>query len=66
MKTILVADEDTSVRNLVRLTFTEHMGYNVVAASNGADAILKATEIEPDVVLVDVSLSNHNGYSVSR
>ncbi|HSE83337.1 MAG TPA: response regulator [Thermodesulfobacteriota bacterium] len=66
MRTILVADEDIRVVNLVRLTFTEHMGYNVVAVSDGAYAILKAGEIKPDVILVDVSLSNHNGYSVSR
>ncbi|HEX3033659.1 MAG TPA: response regulator [Thermodesulfobacteriota bacterium] len=66
MKTILIADEDIRVRNLVRLTFTEHMGYKVVAVSNGADAILKARETKPDISLIDVSLSNQNGYRVSR
>ncbi|HEX3036989.1 MAG TPA: response regulator [Thermodesulfobacteriota bacterium] len=66
MKTILIADEDATTRNLVRLIFTEHKGYKVIATSSGADAVLMATEIVPDIVLVDASLSNQNGYKVSR
>src|SRR5919108_3244669 len=66
MRIILVADEDSRVRNLVRLVFTEHMGYRVFATSNGVDAILKTREMKPDVVLIDVSLSNQNGPKVSR
>ena len=66
MRTILIADEDVRTRNLVRLIFTEHMGYKVIATSGGADAVLMAREIVPDIVLVDASLSNQNGYKVSR
>lgn len=66
MKTILVADGDNSVKNIVRLLFTEKMGYRVVAVSNGQDAILKAKEIIPDVVLADAHLSNKDGYQVAR
>ncbi len=66
MTTILIADENARTRNLVRLIFTEHMGYKVIATSSGADAVLMAREIMPDIVLVDASLSNQNGYEVSR
>jgi CheY-like chemotaxis protein len=66
VKTILVADGDNSVKNIVRLLFTEKMGYRVVAVSNGQDAILKAKEIIPDVVLADAHLSNKDGYQVAR
>jgi Response regulator containing a CheY-like receiver domain and a GGDEF domain len=66
MKTIIIADENSTVRNLVRLMFTECMGYRVVAASSGADAVLKARAIKPDVVLADVSLHDKDGYEVSR
>src|SRR5919197_318650 len=66
MKVILIADEDRQLRNLVRLMFTEHMGYKVVTASNGAEVILKAKEIVPDIVLVDASISNQNGHKVLR
>lgn len=66
MKTIIIADEDSSVRNLVRLIFTEDMGYRVVSASSGTDAVLEALEIKPDVVLADISLPGKNGYEVSK
>jgi DNA-binding response OmpR family regulator len=65
MRTILVADKDNKVRNIVRLVF-EHMGYEVVAVWSGADAILKAKEIKPDIVLADTSLSDKDGYEISR
>ena len=66
MKTILVADENNRIRNLVRLMFTEHMGYRVVDTSSGTDAVLRAKSIKPDIVLADVSLPDKNGYEVSR
>ena len=66
MKTILVADGDNGIRNIVRLLFTEKMGYRVVAVSKGTDAVLKAKEIIPDIVLADAYLSNKDGYQVAR
>jgi DNA-binding response OmpR family regulator len=66
MKTILISDEDSRVRNLIHLAFTEHMGYRVIATSAGSDAVQKAREVLPDVVLVDTSLSDQNGYKVSK
>lgn len=66
MKTILIADEDSRLVNVLRLVFAEHEGYRVFAASGGADAVSRAKEIIPDIVIVDVSLSNQNGHKVSR
>ncbi|HEX3036640.1 MAG TPA: response regulator [Thermodesulfobacteriota bacterium] len=65
MKTILIADRDNKLRNLVRL-FTESMGCRVVDASSGRDAVLKTYAVKPDIVLADVSLSDKSGYDVSR
>src|ERR1700740_2186787 len=65
MRTALVADKDNRVRNIVRLVF-ENMGYEVVSVWSGADAVLKAKEIKPDIVLIDVSLSDKDGYKISR
>lgn len=66
MKTILIADEDDRIKNLVRLIFSENIGYRVITVSNGADAILRTREIIPDIVFVDFSLSNQNGHRVLR
>lgn len=66
MKTILIADKDNKLRNLVRLMFTESMGYRVVDTSSGRDAVLKAYAVKPDIVLADISLSDKSGYEVSR
>ncbi|HEX9830091.1 MAG TPA: response regulator, partial [Thermodesulfobacteriota bacterium] len=61
-----MADGDNGIRNIVRLLFTEKMGYRVVAVSKGTDAVLKAKEIIPDIVLADAYLSNKDGYQVAR
>ena len=66
MKTILIADRDNKLRNLVRLMFTESMGYRVVDTASGKDAVLKAYAAKPDIVLAAVSLSDKSGYEVSR
>jgi Response regulator containing a CheY-like receiver domain and a GGDEF domain len=66
MKTILVVDEDSKVKNLFRLMFTEGMGYRVVAISSPTEAILKAKETKPDVVFVNASSSNQNGYRILK
>jgi DNA-binding response OmpR family regulator len=65
MKTILIADEDEKVKNVVRLMF-ERIGYEIVATSGGVDTILKAEKIKPDIVMANVSLSDKDGYEVSR
>jgi DNA-binding response OmpR family regulator len=66
MRTILIADKDDRTSNLIRLMFTEHMGYKVVTTSSGSDAVLKAKVIKPDVILADISLFDKNGYTISR
>ncbi|HSE83923.1 MAG TPA: response regulator [Thermodesulfobacteriota bacterium] len=66
MTTILVADKDNRTRNLIRLMFTEHMGYKVVTTSSGSEAVLKAKAIKPDIILADISLFDKNGYTISR
>jgi DNA-binding response OmpR family regulator len=63
MRTILIADEDADTR-FVSLFFD--MDYRVVTTSSGADAISKAREIRPNIVMADVSLSDKDGYEVSR
>ncbi|HEX3033581.1 MAG TPA: response regulator [Thermodesulfobacteriota bacterium] len=66
MRTILIADEDNTASDSIRRVFTRKMGFRVVSTSSGVDAVLKARNTKPDIVLVDVSLSDKDGYEISR
>ncbi len=62
---LLIADEDQRVKNIVRFTF-EQMDYKVLSTDSGMDVVSKAKEMKPDIVLIDVSLSDKNGFEASR
>ena len=60
-KGILIVDDNAGIRALIR-KFAEHSGYKVAAeASNGVEAIERAKEIEPDLILLDLSMPLLNG-----
>jgi two-component system, OmpR family, alkaline phosphatase synthesis response regulator PhoP len=61
MKTILVADDKSSVRNLVR-DYLESEGFRVVVASNGEEALYSARKEKPDLVLLDIMMPGMSGY----
>jgi CheY-like chemotaxis protein len=62
---ILVVDDNTAVRNGYREAL-EEMGYEVVLAANGEEALRLAEESAPDVALIDIHLPTLNGYQVAR
>ncbi|MDR1811076.1 MAG: response regulator, partial [Prevotella sp.] len=57
--TILVAEDNRDVRRYI-ISHLEH-GYNVMEASNGADAVEKAIQFLPDLVLTDLMMPRING-----
>jgi len=62
---VLVAEDDRAARDaLVRALVLE--GYDVDAASNGAEALDRISEREPDVLLLDVSMPLVDGLTVAR
>ncbi len=62
---ILIVDDDTDTLRLVGLML-QRQGYEVVAASNGPQALQKAEEEEPDLILLDVMMPGMDGYEVAR
>jgi CheY-like chemotaxis protein len=53
---ILVVDDNANIRHLLRV-FVETSGFKVCGeAENGADAIEKAKELRPDLVLLDLTM----------
>jgi CheY-like chemotaxis protein len=55
-KGILVVDDNPSIRHLLR-TYVESNGFTVCGeAENGAKAIEKAKELQPGLILLDVTM----------
>jgi len=63
--TILVCEDDPSLRLLFRLTI-EPRGYQVIEASDGRSGIELARSLEPDLVIVDMGLPDCSGIEVVR
>ena len=60
MKTVLVADDELSIRKLYQRELSRE-GYHVVCASNGQEAITKSREAAPDLVIMDVRMPGMDG-----
>ncbi len=63
MITVLVVEDDDAIRsNIVRLLKLE--GYGIVSANNGAQALERARQVRPDVVISDVSMPEMDGFQL--
>jgi DNA-binding response OmpR family regulator len=63
-KILVVDDEDDIVD--VEKTFLSSLGYEVITASNGDDAMAKASSEKPDLILLDILMPGKNGFEVAR
>lgn len=59
---ILVVDDDKSIRNLIKV-YLENEGYNILEASNGAEALVMVNENDFDLVILDVMMPILDGIS---
>ena len=59
--TILVAEDERDIRELIVFTL-QLGGFKVVEVPNGAEAVKKALEIKPDLILMDVRMPIKTGY----
>jgi DNA-binding NarL/FixJ family response regulator len=59
---ILIADDHGVVREGLRLQLERHDNFEVVGeATDGRDAVRMAEELNPDVVIMDITMPNLNG-----
>lgn len=64
---ILIVDDHEVVRRGVRSLLQEESSFEVCGeAVDGRDAIAKANELKPDVVIMDISMPNINGLDATR
>jgi len=61
MARILVVDDDDAVRGVLKLVL-ERAGYQVMAASNGIDALNIIKAQSTDLVLLDIEMPGMNGF----
>ena len=61
-KRILVADDQPAARELLRAVLSGS-GYEVVEAADGAEALDRASESEPDLILLDIHMPRRDGFS---
>jgi len=62
---VLVADDEPRITKLVSISLGEE-GFRVIAANGGEDALRKAEEYRPDVVLLDIVMPDLDGIEVMR
>ncbi len=60
-KTILVVDDQTNLRTLVRDYLTAE-GFRVATANNGREALFVARDVKPDLILLDIMMPEMSGY----
>lgn len=65
MKKILVVDDEGEIRDLLE-TRLKANGYDVVTASDGVEGLVKAKDEKPNLIILDVSMPNMDGYSFIR
>jgi len=63
---ILIADENSSGRALIKDCFLHHGCRYIEEAVNGEDALSKIGMMHPDVVIIDIWMSKVDGLSVVR
>jgi len=65
MAKILIAEDERDIRDLVAFTL-RFAGHEVVAASNGEEAVQMAPDAKPDLILMDVRMPRMTGYEACR
>lgn len=64
---ILIADDHDLMRRGLRTLLESHPGWTVIAESNtGRDAVAKAEELRPDIVILDITMPELNGIEAAR
>lgn len=63
MPTILIVDDEESIRNSLAAIFDLY-GYQTKTAKDGRDALAQFWDDQPDLVVLDAMMPNLNGYEV--
>lgn len=63
---ILIADDDSTTRHVLRLLLREH-GHQVVAEANDGDKAVELAEVhKPDIAFLDIDMPRMDGHSAAE
>jgi CheY-like chemotaxis protein len=65
-KKVLVIDDDTAIRVVVRVSLSKLGGYDVLDASSGAEGLEIARLEHPDAIILDLAMPIMNGFEVLK
>jgi CheY-like chemotaxis protein len=60
-RTVLIVDDDSDIREIVQFALEMEPGWKVVGEARGENAVVRALETRPDVILLDVNLEGMDG-----
>jgi DNA-binding response OmpR family regulator len=63
--TLLIVEDDNDTSDMLRVYF-ETQGYHVMTAASGHEALDKARQQSPDLILLDVRLPDIDGFEVGK
>jgi len=63
---ILLVDDEPHILELLSLALEEDEGYRILTANNGKEAVARVKKEKPQVVLVDIRMSDMDGVEVLR
>src|SRR6476620_5764068 len=64
-KRVLLAEDETDLRKMMKILLELH-GYDVIEAADGYEAVEKAVEEEPDLILMDIAMPVMDGIDSTR
>ena len=64
-KNLLLADDSITIQKVVGIVFAGE-DYRITAVGDGEDALRKAREVRPDIVLADTAMPRMNGYELCQ
>jgi DNA-binding response OmpR family regulator len=64
MKTILIADDEEDIRNIVRMRLEERPEYRILEVAHGTTALEVAFRERPDLLILDWNMPGMSGLEV--
>ncbi len=61
IKQVLLVDDDLNIRTLAQMGLEGLTDWKVELAGSGAEAVTKATEMQPDLIILDVMMPGMDG-----
>jgi DNA-binding NarL/FixJ family response regulator len=66
-KRILIVDDSILIRRLIRTHLEDHSDFEVCGeAAHGEEAVKRAPELQPDLIVLDFSMPRMNGLEVAQ